>query len=314
LEVAVNSRGVVFSHSAGNDMVLLAIYDDDADGDADRDEVCVEGLSIDNNLFLHGLTVDGPGNVYVIEDASGAFDGSGGNGGTARIDAFPDRFQDGFLTDGSVFTGADNATDQGLSGLGFGALPANKIDDPQFFVAQHYRDFLNREPDAGGLAYWVNDIESCGTDAHCIEVKRINVSAAFFLSIEFQETGYLVYRFYKAAYGSLPGLPVPLRFNEFLPDTQQIGQGVVVGQIGWEQALANNKQAFAAEFVTRSRFTTAYPTTQSPAQFVDALYLNAGVTPSSTDRIAAINEFGGAVNTADLAGRGRVLRQVAEDS
>ena len=28
LDVAVNSRGVVFSHSAGNDMVMLALYDD----------------------------------------------------------------------------------------------------------------------------------------------------------------------------------------------------------------------------------------------------------------------------------------------
>src|SRR6185312_6787286 len=267
LEVAVNSRGVVFSHSAGNDMVLLALYDDDADGDADRDEVCVEGLSIDNNLFLHGLTVDGPGNVYVIEDASGAFDGSGGNGGAARIDAFPDRFQDGFLTDGSVFTRVDNAADQGLSGLAFGALPANKIDDPQFFVAQHYRDFLNREPDAAGLAYWVNDIESCGTDAHCIEVKRINVSAAFFLSIEFQETGFLVYRFYKAAYGNLPGAPVPVRFNELLADMQLIGQDVIVGAGDWALKLEANKKAYATQFVARPSFATALPTSLSPAQF-----------------------------------------------
>jgi hypothetical protein len=315
LEVAVNSRGVVFSHSAGNDMVLLAIYDDDADGDADRDEVCVEGLSIDNNLFLHGLTVDGPGNVYVIEDAAGAFDGSGGNGGTARIDAFPDRFQDGFLTDGSVFTRVDNAVDQGLSGLAFGALPANKIDDPQFFVAQHYRDFLNREPDAAGLAYWVNDIESCGTDAHCIEVKRINVSAAFFLSIEFQETGFLVYRFYKAAYGNLPGAPVPVRFNELLTDMQLIGQDVIVGVGDWPLKLEANKKAYASQFGARSSLTTALPTSLSPAQFVDALYANAGVaTPPPSERTAAINEFGGAANTADTAARGRALRRVAENA
>src|SRR6185503_8109645 len=115
LDIAVNSRGVVFSHSAGADMVLLVLYDDDGDRDADRDEVCVEGLSIDNNLFLHGLVVDGPGNVYVIENAAGEFDGSDGNGGTPRIDAFPDRFQDGFLTDGTVFTQVDDATNQGLS-------------------------------------------------------------------------------------------------------------------------------------------------------------------------------------------------------
>ena len=81
LDIAVNSRGVVFSHSAGNDTVMLAVYDDNADGRADRDEVVVEGLSIDNNLFLHGMTIDRLGNVYVIEDSSGPTDGSTGNGG-----------------------------------------------------------------------------------------------------------------------------------------------------------------------------------------------------------------------------------------
>src|SRR5207253_1971836 len=75
---------------------------------------------------------------------------------------------------------------------------SNPIDDAQTFVRWQYRDFLNREPDAAGLAFWINEITSCGSDAQCIEVKRINVSAAFFLSIEFQQSGYLVYRFYKA--------------------------------------------------------------------------------------------------------------------
>ena len=314
LDVAANSRGVVFSYSAGNDMVMLALYDDNADGRADRDEVCVEGLSIDNNLFLHGLTVDGPGNVYVIEDASGPADGAGGNGGTPRVDAFPDKFQDGFLSDGSIFTRADDAVNQALTGLAFGALPPNRIDDPQFFVSQHYRDFLNREPDASGLAFWSNEITSCGTDTQCIQVKRVNVSAAFFLSIEFQETGYLVYRFYKAAYGNLPGAPVPVRLNEFLPDTQQIGQGVIVGVGNWQTQLENNKQAFASQFVARARFTSAFPNSTTPAQFVDALFGNAGVTPSSAERTAAINEFGGAGTSADAASRARALRRVAENS
>ena len=98
------------------------------------------------------------------------------------------------------------------------------------FVRQQYIDFLNREPDAAGLAFWTDQITSCGGDAACVELKRINVSGAFFLSIEFRETGYLVYRMYKAAYGNLPNAPVPLTFEEFLPDTQQIGQGLVVGE------------------------------------------------------------------------------------
>src|SRR5438552_1214517 len=78
---------------------------------------------------------------------------------------------------------------------------------------------------------------------------------------------------------------VPIvRLNEFLLDTQQIGLGVVVGQTGWETVLENNKQAFTSEFVQRSRFTTAYPTSMTPAQFVDTLFSKAGVTPSPTDR------------------------------
>jgi hypothetical protein len=53
----------------------------------------------------------------------------------------------------------------------------NQIDDTAFFVRQHYRDFLNRDPDADGLAFWTNEITSCGVDPQCIELKRINDSA-----------------------------------------------------------------------------------------------------------------------------------------
>ena len=37
----------------------------------------------------------------------------------------------------------------------------NPIDDAQFFVRQHYIDFLNRQPDDAGLAFWTNEITSC---------------------------------------------------------------------------------------------------------------------------------------------------------
>jgi Tol biopolymer transport system component len=190
---------------------------------------------------------------------------------------------------------------------------ANPIDQTNFFLRQHYLDFLNREPDAPGLAFWTNQIASCGNDASCIEIKRINVSAAFFLSIEFQETGYLVYRMYKVAFNP-PGIPVPVRYDEFLSDTQQIGKGVVVNVGDWQTQLENNKRAFAAEFVLRLRFTQDHPTSNTPAQFVDKLYTNAGVIPTPGDRTLAINEFGGAPNTADTAARARVLRLVAENS
>lgn len=126
LDIAANSRGVVFSHSFGNDAVMLALYDTNGDARADAEEVVVEGLSLDNNLFFHGLTVDREGTVYVIEDASGAADEArfGGNLGLPRIDAFPDPALNGFLRDGAIFAVADNEYAQALSGLAFGVDPS----------------------------------------------------------------------------------------------------------------------------------------------------------------------------------------------
>ena len=119
---------------------------------------------------------------------------------------------------------------------------------------------------------------------------------------------------YKAAYGNLPGAPVPVKLIEFLPDAQETGQGVIVGQTGWETTLENNKQAFALDFVQRARFAAAFPTSLTPVQFVNTLFANAGMGPSPSDSAAAINEFGGATSTNDVAARARALRRVADNS
>ncbi|PYS68526.1 MAG: hypothetical protein DMF69_19940 [Acidobacteria bacterium] len=200
----------------------------------------------------------------------------------------------------------------------FTALPSgntlNPIDATAFFVRQHYIDFLNREPDEPGLNFWITNIDRCGADQSCRDVQVINTSAAFFLSIEFQQTGYLVYRTYQAAYGDMPNAPVPLTLSEFLPDTRQIGANLVVNQAGWEQQLESNKQSYMAAFVQSGRFITAYPVTMSPAEFVDKLFMTAGVVPSSSERTQVITEFGAATSSADTAARGRALRRVAENS
>jgi YVTN family beta-propeller protein len=203
------------------------------------------------------------------------------------------------------------------------ATPPNLIDLPAYLVHQQYLDFLNRLPDEPGFAFWHNQIVSCNNNAGCVEVTRINVSASFFLSIEFQQTGYLVERTYKAAYADVPGtstfgashqLQVPVvRFSEFLQDTQRIGRGVVVLQTGWEQLLENNKQAYALEFVQTTRFTNAFLTSMTPAQFVDKLNQNSGNVLSASERTTAINLFAGAADSSNVTARVQVLRQVAED-
>ena len=190
----------------------------------------------------------------------------------------------------------------------------NAIDEPDFFTRQHYSDFLNRQPDPSGLVFWSNQIATCGVNQACIETRRINDSGAFFLSIEFQETAFLVYRTYKSAFGNISGTPVPLTLQEFLPDSQLISHGVVVNQSGWELLLESNKVAFFLDFISRLRFRNAFPNTLAPAQFVDALFQNAAVIPTAAERSAAIAEFGSASDTLDQTARARALRRVAENT
>jgi hypothetical protein len=178
-----------------------------------------------------------------------------------------------------------------------------------FFVRQHYFDFLNREYDTSGLNFWVNEIEKCGADEGCRDVRRVNVSAAFFLSIEFQQTGYLSFRARKAAFGNLTDKPVPLTRAEMIRDMALLGAGVVVGAEGWEQKLEQNKQAYFAQLASSARFTTLYPQGLTPEQFVDALNANAGGALSTAERDALVNDLKNNVKT-----RAQVLRAVAEDA
>ena len=158
---------------------------------------------------------------------------------------------------------------------------SNPVDTAQFFVRQHYLDFLNREPDPAGLNFWTNEITSCGSDASCIAVKRVNVSGAFFLSPEFQNTGYPVYLTHRAAFGqSASGSPAPILYGNFERDVQALQSGYVFGQPNADAVLEANKTAYFNEFVTRPEFVAAYPSTSTNAQYVDALLAKANLSPS----------------------------------
>jgi photosystem II stability/assembly factor-like uncharacterized protein len=184
-----------------------------------------------------------------------------------------------------------------------------EINDSADFVAQHYRDFLGREADPAGLAHWTNEIESCGVDAQCREVRRVNVSAAFFLSIEFQQTGYLAFRARKVTFGDAPGEPVPVSRAEMLEDLQVVASGVVVGVENWEQRLEQNKRDYFDRLATSARFTALYPQALSPEAYVGALNQNAGGALSQAERDALVSEMRSNTKT-----RAQALRAVAEDA
>ncbi|HEY0430172.1 MAG TPA: carboxypeptidase regulatory-like domain-containing protein [Pyrinomonadaceae bacterium] len=184
----------------------------------------------------------------------------------------------------------------------------NPIDGVDFFVRQQYRDFLNRPPDAEGLAFWSNQILSCGTNAACIDDRRMNVSAAFFLSIEFRETGFFVYRLYEVSFAH-----TPRHLEEFLLDTRTIGEGVIVNAPGWQALIETNKKAFIESFAEREQFTEAYPASLTPTEFVDLLNEKTGDMLSPGEIAAAIAEFEGAATSESVAARARALRRIAEN-
>jgi hypothetical protein len=184
-----------------------------------------------------------------------------------------------------------------------------------FFVRQHYLDFFNRAADSSGLAFWKNQIDECVTQ-ECREIRRINVSAAFFVSIEFQETGYLVYKANQAAFNSGEFL----RLQDFLPDLQDIGRGVVIGSPGADAQLEANKQRFFLNFVQKPVFFAPpfYPTTLTAAQFVDKMNANTfdprspgagALTPAQRNSLVAQLS----ANPSSPTLRAQVLRTISEN-
>ncbi|HYH84808.1 MAG TPA: DUF4214 domain-containing protein [Pyrinomonadaceae bacterium] len=183
---------------------------------------------------------------------------------------------------------------------------AQPIDRGCFFVMQHYRDFLSREPDGSGLGFWTNQIGECGLDAQCIETKRINVSGAFFLSIEFRETGYYLYRIYRAALGRPP------TFAEFVPEAAALGRNVVVGSVEpWLTRLDGNKVMFTQGFTNRQDFLARYNGLTN-AQYVDKLFETEGISPTKAERDELVNSLDHCSFTFGCPTRATVLRKIVE--
>jgi hypothetical protein len=178
----------------------------------------------------------------------------------------------------------------------------NPLDTPEYFVRQQYVDFLGREPDEAGFNFWSDQILGCGTDTNCIDRKRENVSAAYFLSIEFQQTGGLVDGLYRASYGVRPS------FDQFMPDTRAVGFGVVVGDEGWQAKVAANKKAFVNAFVNRAAFHAAYDGMDN-SSFVSKLIDHTGISFTAAERDAFTNALASGTMT-----RAEVLRSIAEDT
>lgn len=186
----------------------------------------------------------------------------------------------------------------------------NPLDTAGFFVRQQYLDFLGREPDPAGLTFWTNNITSCGADPACTSAKRIDTSAAFFLSVEFQETSGNVIRTQRVAFSRLSAEAASrVPYLQFMRDTRQVGQGVIIGQAGADALLEQNKQAYALAIVNSPAFIARFPVSPA-AVYVDSLTVSAAVVLTAAERSAAISAFG----LGGTAGRVAALRSIADSS
>lgn len=147
------------------------------------------------------------------------------------------------------------------------------IDDNDFFVQQHYVDFLNRMPEPSGLRDWLAILNNCAPgDTSC---DRIQVSSGFYRSAEFQERGYYAYRFYSVALGRKPD------FGEFMPDLRRVSGFQTPAE------LEASRLALANEFVLRAEFRQRYDSITDPAAYVKALEATAGVTLANESALIA---------------------------
>ena len=144
----------------------------------------------------------------------------------------------------------------------------------------------------------------CVVDAQCIHNQRMAVSAAFFIELEFQQTGYVVYRMYRAVYGTMDNAPTRAKvtYSEFIAD-----RALLVGGSGLPQSTSD----LANTFVARAAFKTEYPDTMTSTEFVNHLFDKANLTaaPNAAQRQAEIDAM-----TSSGRTRAQVLLDVIEVS
>lgn len=193
------------------------------------------------------------------------------------------------------------STQSGNQSVSFNAILPNMIDNAGNFVRQQYRDFLDRDPDQGGLDYWTARITECGNDQLCIHQRRIDTSAAFFVEAEFQRTGSFVYRLYKGGLARRPA------FVEFTNDRAQVIEG---------PNLEQTKQALTLAFVQRQEFLTKYASQNTATAFVDAVIAsiqqNSGVSLTGI-RSVMLSEYSTGGTDLNLS-RARALRVAIDHS
>jgi subtilisin family serine protease len=178
----------------------------------------------------------------------------------------------------------------------------NPIRNNSYFVRMQYLDFLNREPEASGLAAWTGVLNNCpnvDADPSC---DRTIVSQSFFQSPEFHAKGFFVYRFYTTSFGRRP------MYLEFMADLPRVSGATA------EETNAR-RAAFASEWVQSPEFRSIYDPL-SNSEYVNTLFQRAGLTGDTITSGGTVYSRGQLTNELNAAVRTRadVLRLMVDSS
>src|SRR5262249_16534122 len=142
------------------------------------DDVALGGVVITLNGGQQRKTItDSNGNYHFDDVDAGAF-----------YSVTPSRANYDFNPTTRSFSQLGERTEAAFTAVSTGDN-RNPLDTPEYFVRQQYLDLLGREPDEGGFNYWSDQLLECGNDLLCLNARRRDVAAAFFIEEEFQTTG-----------------------------------------------------------------------------------------------------------------------------
>jgi len=243
------------------------------------------------------INMSGTQSRKTITDSDGRYEFDGVDT-TGFYTVIPVRANYSFNPTNRSFSQLGNRTEAAFTGIG-SEDTVNPLETPEYFVRQQYLDVLRREPDEGGFNYWSDQILACGNDGQCVNTRRRDVAAAFFIAEEFQASGSYIYDVYASSLGRRPA------FAEYSGDRQQVVGGASLDAL---------KASFARAFVQRDEFVARYQANASADSFVDAQIGNvrsAGVNLSD-ERDTLLSTYNGGGNIVDS--RAAVVRLIADNA
>jgi len=189
-----------------------------------------------------------------------------------NVPIIDDSYAEGTEIFNVVLSNPNNAILGGMATANVSVTDNETVDGPNpillandagidFFVRQHYLDFLGREPEVGQP--WSNVLRNCSDqfninpNSPAAGCDRLTVSGAFFGSPEFKDKGLFVIDFYRVAFNRLP------TYVEFSQDLASVTGATA-------QETFARRAAFANNFGQRPEFTQLYGSL-SDADFVNGL-------------------------------------------